>query len=622
MKHLLSMLALICVTLTAITFSITACSDEAPDLGRSTKIDLSSEVSIEMIKVEAGTFKMSKDDGKAQSNEVPHKATLTKDFYLGQTEVTQAQWRAVMGTNPSHFKGDDLPVEYVSWYDAMEFCEKLNEMGNVPKGWGITLPTETQWEYAARGGKKSKGYKYSGSNSIDEVAWYEDNSSETHPVGQKKGNELGLHDMSGNVIEWCLDDWTDDSSKLAAEFERENDRSGSPKAMRGGGGKGYSAAGCRSASRDNDSPERRYKNVGFRLALVQVSSDKTDAEVQYKLGLSYREKLNYYESAKWFLKAAEQGHAEAQRELGDYFLRVGHIIEADCIAADKLKPLVSRVLLEKGKNVNFYVDKMTDEIAMTVTRIMTEYIPSKMSQEDFMIELFESITNKSTSPFSNTANLAASVWMHNQRESGKKVHASDFVDEFKKWRISSYNQLSVLDKIVGDGPAEKGYRYSSYTDAQQYNIGGKLSEYVDMSNRFSVAIAAAATREKQDAWRYLFNVYLGRELSDLSGEELDKALLKHKDKTIREVYSEMQASYTVLNIGFHQYIGEKKADKTRKIPKQIKDIILDQQDIGISKENPYKRMYKRMYEEATVWYRKAANQGNKAAKETLKQLGY
>ena len=233
-------------------------------------ITLAGNVKLELVKVEAGSFEMSARDGENYGDEVAHRATLTKDFYIGQTEVTQAQWKAVMGTNPSYSKGDDLPVEQVSWNDAMEFCGKLNDMGKAPSGWKFTLPTETQWEYAARGGNKSKGYKYSGSNDVGEVAWYDDNSgSKTHPVGQKKSNELGMCDMSGNVWEWCLDDYQNKSDKATAEFARGNDQGSSDRVIRGGSWLNY-ARRCRSALRDGSGPGDRDDNLGFRLALVPV----------------------------------------------------------------------------------------------------------------------------------------------------------------------------------------------------------------------------------------------------------------------------------------------------------------------------------------------------------------
>ena len=252
-------------------------------------ISLPGGVSMELVRVEAGSFTMSARDGEIFNDEVSHRATLTKDFYIGRTEVTQAQWKAVMGSNPSGFKGDDLPVEKVSWNDAMEFCEKLNDSGKAPRGWKFTLPTETQWEYAARGGNRSRGYKYSGSDKADEVAWYYENSGDsrlddsswsfskldsnhckTHPVGKKKANELDLYDMSGNVWEWCLDDWNSDSSKLTAEFTRGNDRSGSGRVIRGGSWFNRAEV-CRSADREDfDVPGRRGHFLGFRVALVPV----------------------------------------------------------------------------------------------------------------------------------------------------------------------------------------------------------------------------------------------------------------------------------------------------------------------------------------------------------------
>ena len=151
-------------------------------------LELPGGIRLEMVGVKAGTFEMSARDGENSNDEISHSVKLEHDFFIGKTEVTQAQWKAVMGNNPSNWKGDDLPVENVSWNDAMKYCEKLNELGKAPKGWKFALPTETQWEYAARGGSRTKGYKYSGSSNIDDVAWYK--LDKTHPVAQKHPNEL------------------------------------------------------------------------------------------------------------------------------------------------------------------------------------------------------------------------------------------------------------------------------------------------------------------------------------------------------------------------------------------------------------------------------------------------
>ena len=175
------------------------------------RIPVKNGISIKMVKVEAGSFDM----GATPEMENPdtdemtvHRVTLTNDYYIGRYEVTQALWQAVMGSNPSKFKGDDLPVETVNWGDCQDFISKLNAM----TGKRFRLPTEAEWEYAARGGKKSRGYQYSGSNTLGDVAWYGDNSgSKTHAVGTKQPNELGIYDMTGNVWEWCQD-WYDSYS--------------------------------------------------------------------------------------------------------------------------------------------------------------------------------------------------------------------------------------------------------------------------------------------------------------------------------------------------------------------------------------------------------------------------
>jgi len=213
-----------------------------------------------------------------QNNETQHKVTLTKDFYIGVFEVTQGQWEKVMlsgaksasggNINPSRFKdvGKDAPVEMVSWEDCQNFMKELN--GRKSSTLVFRLPTEAEWEYARRGGEKtSKGFEYSGSNIIDDVAWVKDNSgSKTYPVGKKKPNELGLYDMSGNVWEWCSD-WFEEYSK-EPEKDPQGAKSGSGRVLRGGS-LNNNAERCRSASRFYYAPTFRHNSIGFRLALPQ-----------------------------------------------------------------------------------------------------------------------------------------------------------------------------------------------------------------------------------------------------------------------------------------------------------------------------------------------------------------
>jgi formylglycine-generating enzyme required for sulfatase activity len=223
-------------------------------------------VTFEMVNVEGGTFMMgctSEQGQDCSDNENPvHQVTISS-YYIGKFEVTQSLWQAVMGSNPSNFKGSNLPVENVSWDDIQTFIRKLNSL----TGHTYRLPTEAEWEYAARGGNKSNGYTYSGSNNLDQVAWYSDNSgSTTHSVGTKQPNELGIYDMSGNVWEWCQDWYGAYTS--GSQTNPTGASSSSIRVLRGGSW--YSnARSCRVSRRGSDDPGGRYINDGFRLFRVQ-----------------------------------------------------------------------------------------------------------------------------------------------------------------------------------------------------------------------------------------------------------------------------------------------------------------------------------------------------------------
>ena len=221
-------------------------------------------VSFNMVRVEGGTFTMgatSEQRNDQNSDELPtHHVTLST-YYIGETEVTQELWQAVMGSNPSYFSGYGLPVEQVSWNDCQKFITRLNSLtGNQ-----FRLPTEAEWEFAARGGNKSLGYKYAGSNNIDDVAWYGENSNKkTHKVAQKSPNELGVYDMSGNVWELCQDWYGKYSS--GSQKDPTGSASGSDRVTRGGGwqdGMRHS----RVSSRGIDKPDNRNNSLGLRLAL-------------------------------------------------------------------------------------------------------------------------------------------------------------------------------------------------------------------------------------------------------------------------------------------------------------------------------------------------------------------
>ena len=224
-----------------------------------------------MIQVPGGSFQMGSNDGN--SNEKPPHTVSVNTFYIGETEVTQELWKAVMGDNPSNFKkGDNYPVEEVSWNDCQTFIKKLNEK----TGKKFRLPTEAEWEFAARGGK-SGGTKYSGSDNLAEVAWYgywDDNdknrtitTTTTMPVAQKKSNSLGIYDMLGNVWEWCQDWYASDYYKNSPSNNPQGPSSGSYRVLRGGSWN-FNAYCCRVANRYYGGPGIRGYDYGLRLALV------------------------------------------------------------------------------------------------------------------------------------------------------------------------------------------------------------------------------------------------------------------------------------------------------------------------------------------------------------------
>ena len=251
---------------------VTLLGDEDENLGTNQTFNVNG-VSFTMIAVEGGTFQMGAQsssssgdnyDSDAYSDESPvHNVTLSS-YYIGETEVTQELWQAVMGNNPSHYSGyPQRPVEYVSWNECQEFITKLNNL----TGKNFRLPTEAEWEYAARGGNKSNGYKYSGSNTIDDVAWYASNSSSrTHDVKTKQANELGIYDMSGNVWEWCQDWYGSYSS--GSQTNPTGPASGSYRVYRGGSWYG-DAENCRVSLRGSIYPGSSDDDLGLRLSLSQ-----------------------------------------------------------------------------------------------------------------------------------------------------------------------------------------------------------------------------------------------------------------------------------------------------------------------------------------------------------------
>jgi formylglycine-generating enzyme len=255
---------------------------------------LSPQLAFDLIFVEGGAFRMGSDeavDPDAYGDEMPAHDVSVSDFYMGQYPVTQDVWRAVveasvglaanhsdtaLDPNPSFFTGDRRPVEQVSWDDAQIFIQILNKLTEKsrPEGHIYRLPTEAEWEYAARGGARARaGERWAGSERLKEVAWYEDNShGETKPAGLKRPNALGLCDMSGNVEEWCEDDWHGNYKNAPKDGSAWIDRPerGTDRVVRGGSWL-FTALYCRSAFRGGWLPVNRGHDVGFRLVLAPQS---------------------------------------------------------------------------------------------------------------------------------------------------------------------------------------------------------------------------------------------------------------------------------------------------------------------------------------------------------------
>ncbi len=233
--------------------------------GETLEVRLSEDVKLTFCFVPAGSFTMGcsieKEALEGHENQV--QATITQPFWLARTEVTQAQWKVVMGGLPSSFKGANLPVESITWHDALDFVERMNSKGVLPQGWKWALPTEAQWEYACQAGQARP---YSG-DSLEASGWYSGNSNRrTHEVGAMQPNLWGLHDMNGNVSEWCAD-WY--GAELAGGMDPQGCAWGFLRVRRGGSW-GDGASKCRSVHRDRLSPDVRDSLVGFRPALVRM----------------------------------------------------------------------------------------------------------------------------------------------------------------------------------------------------------------------------------------------------------------------------------------------------------------------------------------------------------------
>ena len=229
-----------------------------------------------MVLVKGGTFQMG--NSKVSNDEEPVHSITLNSFNIGKFEVTQKEWQTVMGNNPSLFKNENNPVENVNWYDVVEYCNKRSQKEGLTPCYsgsgdeitcnfeadGFRLPTEAEWEYACRGGAQSRGYTFSGSNNAGEVAWYEKNSMKPQPVGQKKPNEIGIYDMSGNIWEWCWDRYDFDYYNKSPEKNPRGPSTGKHRAIRGGSW-GHTVNNVTSTIRIIFEPHQEFSFIGFRL---------------------------------------------------------------------------------------------------------------------------------------------------------------------------------------------------------------------------------------------------------------------------------------------------------------------------------------------------------------------
>ncbi len=256
-----------------IVLVVTGCSSEPVNTQASKAI--TNSIGMKLVLIPGGTFQMGSpesEEGRDEDEEL-HQVTISKDFFLGTYEVTQAQYEQVMGSNPSYYQGDKVkgdssrhPVEMVSWEDAVEFCKRLSDLPEEKQAGRVyRLPTEAEWEYACRAGSKTAYSFGDESGSLGDFAWFYDNSgSKTHPVGEKKANAWGLYDMHGNVWEWCSDRYA--NYPLGALADPAGPAQGWYRVYRGGSWS-RKAADCRCARRDGNSPSLRFRYIGFRVAL-------------------------------------------------------------------------------------------------------------------------------------------------------------------------------------------------------------------------------------------------------------------------------------------------------------------------------------------------------------------